>query len=350
MERKLERKLDDVGSLVAIPDELVMEILGHLPRTDVISMLRVSPLVHFLAARVLYTNVRVIGIHARRLFATLAAKTKHSTVYALFLQRLRYTFTTAPESLLTYPVLCQALLTMTGLVSLSLDIFAAQADTLTLSLQRYGLIRTRVLLGTRMFAASQGRSTELSNEGLPNLRGLRLRGGTTTVGSLLCHRPIEELVLSTPLDYPALSELCCIIDRSVFGDRLSTLIVRLAGHLDIQRSLMALAEVMPSLQQLSVDQPEMDPMVVIRTLTRSNPMLRLLRRLSLNVVSRWDPDISIDKQGLCAWLTEEVATDSRLIELSVGANVWRLNVGTSSWKADSRVNSIICMSYLSASL
>ncbi|KAJ7603545.1 hypothetical protein DFH06DRAFT_1151818 [Mycena polygramma] len=244
-------------TIVDLPDELVLDIFGRLPSEDAVSMLRVTPQLHFLAARVLYTNVRAAGLNGRRFFATLASKTARSTVYATFLRRLRYTFTSPSDAYLTYPVLCQALLTMNHLISLTLDVSASQADMLTLCLQRYGLLRTRILLGARLLATAQGRQTPTFGHGLPALQGLRIRGAITA-GALLCHRPVKELVLATPLNYTGLSELCCLLDRSHHGDRLVTLIVRLTGALNASDVLAALGEVTPNLEQLALDQPGLD--------------------------------------------------------------------------------------------
>ncbi|KAJ6510124.1 hypothetical protein C8R47DRAFT_1208170 [Mycena vitilis] len=299
-----------------LPNELLLDIFARLPRKDVVSLLRTNSIIHLLAARLIYTNVRVIGLAARRLFSTLATKSLHSSAYSASMRRLRYTFTSTSETFLTFPVLCQALLTMNHLVSLSLDIYPAQADALMLSLHRYGLLRTRVLVGTRLLASSQGHTPTPLERALPSLRGLRLRGGTAAAGALLCHREVEELVISTPLDYSTLSDLCSLIDRSVYGNRITTLIVRLANPLKVEDVLTALAEVMPNLEQLSLDQPRLRPMNALTALIGQNALFKRLRRLSLNVASPW---LEIDPANMSLWLSERVERLSRLVAFSIGS-------------------------------
>ncbi|KAJ7186921.1 hypothetical protein C8R46DRAFT_1024891 [Mycena filopes] len=309
-------------------------------------MLRVTSSLHYLAARRLYTDVRVAGLHARRLFTTLAAKSRNSAVYATFLRRLRYTFTATSECYLTFPVLCQALLTMDNLISLSLDISSFEGDALNLSLQRYGLLRTRVLVGSQMLAASAGHSSPTFERGLPGLRGLKLRGGTAAAGVLLRHRPVEELVLSTPLDVSSLSELCCLLDRNVYAERLVTLIVRLVVGLNVQHVLVALAEVAPNLEQVSIDQPRLDPMIPLCALLAPRLLLGHLRRLSINVASSAYSDGVATVPDMCIWLAMKVPSNSHLVRLSIGGTVWTLDVSTCKWSAATRVGTIIKLAYL----
>lgn len=230
----------------------MLEIFGLLVLEDRVSMLRVCSELHFLAARALYSDIRVHGLSARKLFVTLALKSRFSAVYSTFLRRLQYTVTSRAESFLTYPVFCQALLTLDGLVGLGLDLFPGQAEALMMCLRRYSLIKTRVLLGTQLLEASRRRERS-SRSTLSSLRGLRIRGDSI-VAALLCHRDVRELVLSTPLGYLGLSELCRVIDCSNYGSRMVTLIIRLNADLDVAAVLEALAEVTPNLEQLSLDQ------------------------------------------------------------------------------------------------
>ncbi|KAJ7783124.1 hypothetical protein B0H16DRAFT_1495468 [Mycena metata] len=333
------------ATLFDIPDELLLDIFSRIPRHDLITMLRVTSWIHFVAARAVYTNVRVVGLNARRFFVTLASRSQYSVVYSTFIRRLRYTFTSASESYLTFPVFCQALLTMECLVSLSLDIFAPHADTLILSLQRYGLLRSRVLIGAGLLAAVQGhRSALVTAHTLPNLRALRLRGGPAIAGVLTCHRAIEELVLSTPLDYIALSELCTFVDRNIYGNRLVTLIIRLTISLDVQDVIMALSEVVPHLQQLSLDQPRLNPLPVLRVVAGSSPAFALLRRLSLNVASSWQTGIVIEG-GVSAWLASEIAPHSHLAALSIGTTVWMLDIMSYKWISQPRIGTILRLNY-----
>lgn len=224
------------------------------------SVIRVSSRLQPLAARALYTNVHVVGQAARHLFVILAAKTPTSIVYSSFLRRLRYTFSTPSESYLTYPVFCQALLTLERLVSLSLDIFPSQADSLMASMRRYGLLKSRSLESSRLLASSRRLYCTPVHDGLPSLRALRVRGAPGAVG-LVCERGVEEIVLSTPLDYKTLDEICCLVDRGLCGYRVVTLVIRVVGTLDVQSVLLAVAEVMPNLEQFSLDQPELEPRV-----------------------------------------------------------------------------------------
>ncbi|KAJ7821154.1 hypothetical protein B0H13DRAFT_1920953 [Mycena leptocephala] len=227
-----------------------------------------------------------------------------------------------------------------------LDIFSRlpREDVMSL-LRRYGLLRSRVLEGTRLLETSQGRYPPSLDHGLPCLRGLRLRGGTFTAGALLCHRPVEELVLSTPLGYQALNDLCCLVDRSLYGHRMVTLIIRLSSACAAQDALVALAEVMPNLEQLSVDQPDLDSMSVLSNLVGSNALLKHIRRLSLNVASSRISG-KIDDEEMSVWLASHVASESSIVAISVGGTVWSLDILTYTWVASARLGTIIVLRYL----
>ncbi|KAJ7725030.1 kinase-like domain-containing protein [Mycena metata] len=318
-----------------LPNELILQILDLVPASDRVSTLRTSSSLHDLGARSLYTNVRVDGVAARRLFATLATKSPHAVVYSGFLRRLRYTFTSASESYLTYPVFCQALLTLDRLVSLSLDIFPSHASSLWAVMQRYGLLKTRNLQGSRLLSAFKGQPSFPMECGLPSLRALRVRGMPTGV-ALACHRGVEELVLSTPLEYEELDQICRFIDSGLCGHRIVTLVVRIVAGIDTQGVLVALAEVMPNLEQLSFDQLQLDPKSIIWTVAGPRRLLPSLRRLSLNVLSSWKASLPADPEELCQWLGDNVDRESQLVGISIGMLLWFVDLASYTWTVTPR--------------
>ncbi|KAJ6501448.1 kinase-like domain-containing protein [Mycena vitilis] len=273
--------------IVRVSDEVLLEIFSLLGSFDCVNLLRVCSELHFLAARSLYTDVAVRGRASRRFFATLALKTHNSSVYATFLRRLRFTATSKSDSYLTYPVFSQALLTMTSLVALDLDIShgTTRFDSPLISMQRYGLLLTRVLLGTRLAETVSKASTftgsDVVGSSLPRLRGLWI-GGDPTILPLICHRKLEELALGGCLDSDVIGELCRAVDRSIYGHYLVTLVIRVDKTLKTEAVVEALAEVLPLLVQLSLDQNGMDPMSVLNLLAAPRMLFQSVRRLALN--------------------------------------------------------------------
>ncbi|KAJ7436451.1 kinase-like domain-containing protein [Mycena galericulata] len=299
----------------------------------------------------LYTNIRVFGWAARHLYATLALKSSYSTVYSSFVRRLRYTITSTSESFLTYPVFCQALLTTDNLVSLSLDLFPGQAEALISSMKRYGLLRMRVLTATRLLNAHLGVEQSVASLSLPRLRGLRI-SGDPSVAILLCDRDMDEIVLSSELGYKGLSELCCVVDRSLYGHNISTLFIRLEPELIARDVVLALSEILPNLEQFSLDQRGLDAMHVLDLTVSPRRLFRGIRRLAINPISGWLPASGASRREfadeMCLWLAAELDLQSPLVRLSLAATVWTLDIATFSWSATSRVDSVIIVTALSS--
>ncbi|KAJ7773128.1 hypothetical protein B0H16DRAFT_1765906 [Mycena metata] len=316
-----------------------------------LSMLRVCSELHFLVARSMYSRIHVYGQSARHLFATLSSKSRFSSIYATFLRRLRYTVTAASDMYLTYPILCQALLTTENLVALSLDIFPGQGGPLISSLERYGLVVNRVLVATRFLDLSRGIRRTPFTPALASLRGLRVRGDWS-LSVLVCNRAVDELVLSSPVDYAALSEVCCLVDRSVYGSQLTTLVIRLVPLLKIDEALEALSEILPNLEQLSLDQIGLMP--VLQSVVAPRQLFPSIRRLALNPVSGWRAECEVTRQqfimDLCSWMDEKITVESRLVHFTMGNVAWFLDLTSYTWKAEPRKGSIISLTALTHSL
>ncbi|KAJ7040611.1 hypothetical protein C8F04DRAFT_1177949 [Mycena alexandri] len=303
--------------IAKIPDEVLREIFDRLPMATLLSMLRVCSELHFLVAR------------------------------------LRYTVVSPSDIYLTYPILCQALLTMDNLVALSLDIFPGQCEPLISSLERYGLLNNRVLVATRFLNLSRGIQRTPPTSTLPSLRGLRVRGDWS-LSMLICNRPVDELVFSSPVDYAALSEVCCLIDRSVYGRQLTTLVIRLAPPLRMDEALQALSEILPNLEQLSLDQRGLEPMLVLDLVVAPRQLFPSIRRLALNPVSGWRADSEITRHqfvvDLCTWMDEKIVVESRLVRVGMADVVWSLDLTSYTWKAELRRGSIIILGALALNL
>ncbi|KAJ7135273.1 hypothetical protein C8R43DRAFT_956109 [Mycena crocata] len=288
--------------ILTLPNELLLDIFNRLPRLDQTSVLRVSSDFHSIAAR--------------KFCVTLATRSCFSVVYSGHLKRLRYTVTSPTESFLTYPVLCQALLTANGLVALALDLYPGQTEPLLLCFQRYGLTRRTDLTASVLLDKHRGNHRPSSVPTLPALRGLKIRGDPS-VAALVLHRPIEELVFSTSLDYNTLSELCCNIVLGGRGHVLSTLVVRLGANLVAADVVEALAEVLPNLEQLSIDQVGLQPMSVLNQVVSPWHLFPKIRRLTLNVLSGWrgdtDESVNFFETDMAVWLADHVR-DSRLYQ------------------------------------
>ncbi|KAJ7683365.1 hypothetical protein B0H17DRAFT_1227864 [Mycena rosella] len=328
--------------LVRLPDELLLLILALLPHSDRVSMLRVCTSLHFLVSRSIYSTVRVSGKRARLFFVTLATSSRFSTVYATFPRRLSYSVTSATDMYLTYPVFCQALNLLGGLHTLSLDIASAQSKALMLALTRYGLLRERLLLATALFQSSQGRVALGDRSGLPRLKTLRV-GGDPVVAALAVHCDVREIILVGELQYKQLSELCCRLNSSVYGSNISVLGIKLVPTLDMLAVLHALAEILPNLEDFSVDQKGSDTLATFRFLAGPDRPFSALKNLTLNHALGWRLNcalgwrlnrmLEVDRvsEKVVRFLEQELPSGSGLCSVRLGSTTWTLNVSTYRW-------------------
>ncbi|KAJ7135567.1 hypothetical protein C8R44DRAFT_729141 [Mycena epipterygia] len=245
--------LPRVSPILRLPDELLLETFRLLPQADRISSLRVCSSLHFLVANALYSTVRVSGIGARRFFATISLASRFSLVYATFTRRLSYSVVISSDVYLTYPVFCQALIALSNLHTLALDVSSGYSEPLLVSFERYGLLRQRTLAVTRLFRASRGDQRGDSGNALEQLRCLRIVGDPMPV-ALLVQRDVCELVLSRELTYAGLNEICCQVYGSTYGGNITSLTLSLVKSLDMDEVLKALVEIFPRLTDLSLEQ------------------------------------------------------------------------------------------------
>ncbi|KAJ6579180.1 hypothetical protein DFH09DRAFT_1077473 [Mycena vulgaris] len=317
--------------IISLPDEVLALIFELVSRSDRVSLLRVCSNLHFLVARSIYATVHVRGKSSRIFFATIAYSSRFSTVYATMVRRLRYTVVYASEAFLTYPVFCQALNLMDGLYSLSLDVSPHHSENMVISFKRYGLIRERVLAATRLLRSSMGTAPPPATRALSRLRCLKIKGDPS-VAALLVHREIEEVILINEVGYAFFSDFCCLVDRSIYGSRITILSIWFALELDTTAVLYALAEILPNLSQFTVEQRSSDALTMVRLLAAPTQLFPLLRKVSINRVcsrQRFMFDSAL-WQGVSKDL-EDVPFSSRLWHVRIGTCRWVLDIPTNRW-------------------
>ncbi|KAJ7495926.1 hypothetical protein B0H11DRAFT_1910212 [Mycena galericulata] len=135
----------------------------------------------------------------------------------------------------------------------------------------------------------------------------------------------------------------------MYGHSISTLVIRLDPILVAEDVIGALAEVLPNLEQFSLDQNGLQVSVILSTLISPQRSFPLLRRLAINPMTNWaqSPDLSSkESDDLCDWLALETPGQSRLVQLSIGFLVCTLDSVTLVWSAKTRLKSVIIMSAL----
>ncbi|KAJ7157056.1 hypothetical protein C8R43DRAFT_1125608 [Mycena crocata] len=340
--------LSERALLVLLPDELLLDIFGQIGHSDRLVVLRVCSDLHFLGARALYSDVNVRGLPARKLFALLAAKTALSSVYSTLLRRLKYTVTSTSEIHLTYPVLCQAMLTLDGLLAFSLELFGGpHTDAFLASFHRYGLIRSRFLLKGELTGRSE--LVQASWPTLPSLRGLRLRGPSALTG-IVSYRELRELVICKRLDDEGFSDLCCALEKGVCGHKIETLVISVDHQLKTERVVRSLGYAVPNVEQLSLDHDNLEVTLALRLMVGSTASFLFLRRLFLNPVSSCrhlsDGLADVFCGELCTWLATTMDSRCRLVRLGLGGFVWTLDAITFTWTVFHRTGSVLIPSYL----
>ncbi|KAJ7730774.1 hypothetical protein B0H16DRAFT_1733626 [Mycena metata] len=318
--------------LVALPDEILLLIFELLPQSARVAMLPVCSNLHFLVARTIYTSVRVRGLRARLFFSSIAYSTRFTTVYAPFVRRLDYSVTSPSETFLTYPVFCQALRLMGGLNKLILSISIDHQPLLT-AFRRYNILLERFQ------SAEAGRlngssNTNLDPMTLPRLRTLRVHG-SPDLTCLITNRDVEELSLHPALDYQAFSKFCTLVQCSSRTSCLTTLSIYLAPDLDHAIILHDLADVLPNLECLSIDQQRGRSLGVFEILVAPGQLLPMLKTLYIHRIHetigmRISTRGPFQKEVLK--LLENVPFTSRLSSLQIGGFTWNVDATTYRWR------------------
>ncbi|KAJ7750556.1 hypothetical protein B0H16DRAFT_1460661 [Mycena metata] len=301
-------------------------IFDLVPRKYWVDLLRVCSSLHFLAARLLYSDVRVYGRRARLFFVTIASASRFSLVYATFTRRLSYSALTTTDGLMIFPIFCQSLNALGNLRFLSLNILPRDTGVLLKAFSRYGVSRERLLIATALLHDSQG--VRGAGNGMPRLYALKIRGDPS-LAVLLRQRDVRAIVLTKYFGYEDLSGFCCLVDSSSFGKNITSLDVRFCEGVDLAGVTRALAEVLPMLQNLSVDAKHGDPLIVFRLLVSSGRLLPHLRSLLVNSRVGWlvpvesDPQILID--AALVSLKTELPFDSVLRFVRMGDVAYDFN-------------------------
>ncbi|KAJ7490415.1 hypothetical protein B0H11DRAFT_1912380 [Mycena galericulata] len=226
---------------------------------------------------------------------------------------------------------------MENVHTLTIYVGSSQAPSLMRTFERYGLVRTRLLAATRLFHSSIGSNRDLYDGALHRLRTLRI-SGDAVVAALIVHRDVREVIINSELKYEQFSDFCCRVDSSAYGSNITLLSMCLAPDLNIRGVLDGLAEVLPNLRDLVIEQRGCDPMVCSQTVCRSVGPDRLFPCLLNLIINRgfvWHLAQSLDQERVESRMQnflEDLPVTSVLRSIRIGPTVWNLDLATYRWQ------------------
>ncbi|KAJ6507224.1 hypothetical protein C8R47DRAFT_1209154 [Mycena vitilis] len=295
-------------------------------------MLCVCTELHLLAARSLYTDVRVQGGAARRFFATIASNTRFSSMYGSMVRHLRYDIWTPTDRYLSFPVFCQALCYMDALHSLRIDGSCLLTAGLLSDLKRYGFVREGFLAATRLLRTAQGKPPNLRDP-LSNLRHFHL-SGDFALATLASNRHITQLIIDHQLCHYTFSEFCCSLYSSVSSVHLTSLSICFAPALDTIASLDALAEVLPHLLDFSFTKDGCKVFDAFARLVTPPLLFPDLRTLSIRTGLWTELSSAAGRRtvgvSVLGYL-DTVSPGSRLYSISLGLSTFTFDCLSSRW-------------------
>lgn len=252
------RYFSRMSSIHVLPVETIFQILESLSPSSVINVMLTDKTLHTLGARVLYSDVSVVGNPARLFFTTISSRTVLATLYASFTKRLTYVSTTHFDQFLSFTIFCESLMCLKYIRVLTIMLAPGHGESMRLVLQRYGIARQ----STSMLSAARLNDFDpkYSILALPSLHTLRL-GGQIELLDLALHRPLTELSFTTTLNY---HEIDTILNTLAISSSCSTILsfsIRLPSSVEFDIIFWAVSERLPNLRSFVVEQPKVHPLV-----------------------------------------------------------------------------------------
>lgn len=252
------RFLSRTSSILVLPVEVILEILGYSGPTTTTTVMRTNRSLHLIGSRALYTSVDVDNLSARMFFTTIAARTALPTVYAPFVKHLTFSATEVFDKFMTFTIFCETLLCLQRLRTLSITLIPGDGEWMQLCLKRFGIVRERV--STLTVARLEGERSQFTRLTLPVLHTLRI-GGDLALIAMVTLRHLTEVDITTPLSYEEVDNALNALASGPTRTSLTTFSIRLLPVEDINTILLAVSESLEGLRTLSVEQPSVNALV-----------------------------------------------------------------------------------------
>jgi len=186
-----------------LPNELVNMIGEFLETQTQLSMIRACVHAHRVISRLLYRTVKLSKHRARRFFVTILSGSASSHHYPTYVTALEYSATNLSDAHLTFPLLTHALLALSKLRSLSLNVPTSASSFLLYLMDRDGIIRTASSL-FKTIRPIVDTAKLVVPYNLSSLSSLCVDGNISLV-SISRYRPLKELEIKDVIDFHDLS-------------------------------------------------------------------------------------------------------------------------------------------------
>jgi len=242
--------------------ETIFQILVDLSPKALALSACLSWRLHDIATSILYRDVQVFGVQARRFFITLQSNTATARFYAKYVRRLAYSAQPQEHACLGFPLLCRALRKTVNVTSLSLSIPPKCSDVLVTRFVEHGLIREASNLFDALESMAEGVSA-LTPHLLPRLNELNIRG-ELDLSRLCLFRRIRTLKLIEPMQY---SDLAAFYNNFPDGGSSKAalkhldLVLSFERSSDIIRAMTGISEAFPGLLFVGIQVPLVNALV-----------------------------------------------------------------------------------------
>jgi len=253
-----------VSTLLSLPNETLDEVLENSEASEIVSLARVCKRLHPISSRILYRTVVVVDENACLFCGIMAAPSRRSINYSIFIRSLSLVFTDHTHPSLAYPILTHALRHLAKLESLTLVIPTGHSTYCLQRLKAMDLIRTHSTEMARLNALLNGSSTGHVPT-LPMLSRLTLQGDIRLI-EIAAHRDITSLELMQVASYHDFRTVLDTLTNRTSPNHVLWHLVLMLGDIfmlneEVVRVYHAIASALPMMERLTVFVPEGNVMV-----------------------------------------------------------------------------------------
>ncbi|KAJ3535572.1 hypothetical protein NMY22_g6427 [Coprinellus aureogranulatus] len=262
------------------PNELWSEVVAQLDACDQLTLMKVSRRFHDLSAYHLYRVLRIVGRRGRWCCAMLTSNSELAQFYCTLVRELLYCAVDWDDRHLMFPVFGVLLKRLKHVVTLKVHIPRRYTNFFLSCLRRNGIISRFCPPPVPVLSPSRP-PPHLGTFNLPILRSIVIVG-TVDILAIVHSRPIAEFEITDYLDLDDFKRVLAAFNSDTARRHLKTLKVKLCGVLSISYAVRAINRVMPNLQNLAVEQPELDVKGLLETFASDQSVLVSLQILVLN--------------------------------------------------------------------
>ncbi|KAJ7730789.1 hypothetical protein B0H16DRAFT_1733640 [Mycena metata] len=342
-------RLSPEWGIVRLPDALLLEIFEELPRNGRLSALCSCKALHFLVARTIYTDVRVLGTVARNFFTTITEQTSTSAIYTTFVRRLHFTVQARSDQ--TMALFCRSILLLKNLDRLGLAVPIWRSATLAESMQDVDILQ-----GVQIWANRGRGSDEIVSESgvgrrvhlrpdvhehdhrraLSSLRHLSIEGDS--LFAVICvDRVIESIRITQPMNFYEFGDFCHILQGSNYRHLLTHLDIFLAARMmDACECIDELAAVTLALMSLSIGQTREASLRIFHQLVERPTQFSALQVFRINCQNSTQAnDLDAEDahvRGAVTLRLQYPVLRTRLRRIEVHKYIWDLDTFTDKWR------------------